>query len=293
MINKLLFKNYIKIFYKYLKMSEENINKPNINKINSYNSLNNNNILNNFGFGENFFESIKLFNLSEKNLINSNNNIKNSKNYKSAFRKIISVSTAETSMLSQKSLSKIPNKNEMMDLYQEDEAEYIPLENNENKFINKIEDDFNNNFSNFKLNLNEIIGNNNNLNNINNNINFCINNNFENNLFNNNIYFNNNDNINNDINNINNNNNNNNNKNIIKAYKSKHKIKYSKIYEKNSELNKQQNKYKMFHKCNFPNCGRTFSSSGWLKSHFNEHLKLLKKNKFNILFEKYISKKTK
>ena len=33
MINKLLFKNYIKIFYKYLKMSEENINKTNINKI--------------------------------------------------------------------------------------------------------------------------------------------------------------------------------------------------------------------------------------------------------------------
>jgi hypothetical protein len=270
---------------------EENINNSNLNKINSFISLNNNNILNNFGFGENFFESLKLFNLSEKNLINSsiNNNINNNNktNYKSAFR-IFSVSTAETSMLSQKSLSKIPNKNEMLDLYQEDEAEYIPLDNNENKFINKYEDDNNNNnninnFNSFKLNLNEIIGNNN-INNINNN---CINNNnnFDNNLFNNN-------------NNINNNffniiDNNNNNKNIIKAYKSKHKIKYSKIYEKNSELNKQQNKYKMFHKCNFPNCGRTFSSSGWLKSHFNEHLKLIKKNKFNILFEKYISKKTK
>ena len=275
---------------------EENINNSNVNKINSFISLNNNNILNNFGFGENFFESIKLFNLSEKNLINSsiNNNINNNNktNYKSAFR-IFSVSTAETSMLSQKSLSKIPNKNEMLDLYQEDEAEYIPLDNNENKFINKYEDDNNNNnninnFNSFKLNLNEIIGNNN-INNINNN---CINNNnnFDNNLFNNNNNINNN----NFFNIIdNNNNNNNNNKNIIKAYKSKHKIKYSKIYEKNSELNKQQNKYKMFHKCNFPNCGRTFSSSGWLKSHFNEHLKLIKKNKFNILFEKYISKKTK
>ena len=277
---------------------EENINNSNVNKINSFISLNNNNILNNFGFGENFFESIKLFNLSEKNLINSsiNNNINNNNktNYKSAFR-IFSVSTAETSMLSQKSLSKIPNKNEMLDLYQEDEAEYIHLDNNENKF-NKYEDDNNNNnnninnFNSFKLNLNEIIGNNNinninNSNNINNN-NICINNNFDNNLFNNNN--------NNFFNIIDNNNNiNNNNKNIIKAYKSKHKIKYSKIYEKNSELNKQQNKYKMFHKCNFPNCGRTFSSSGWLKSHFNEHLKLIKKNKFNILFEKYISKKTK
>ena len=273
---------------------EENINNSNVNKINSFISLNNNNILNNFGFGENFFESIKLFNLSEKNLINSsiNNNINNNNktNYKSAFR-IFSVSTAETSMLSQKSLSKIPNKNEMLDLYQEDEAEYIPLDNNENKFINKYEDDNNNNnnninnFNSFKLNLNEIIGNNN-INNINNN---CINNNnnFDNNLFNNN-----NNNFFNIIDN-NNNNINNNNKNIIKAYKSKHKIKYSKIYEKNSELNKQQNKYKMFHKSNFPNCGRTFSSSGWLKSHFNEHLKLIKKNKFNILFEKYISKKTK
>ena len=277
---------------------EENINNSNLNKINSFISLNNNNILNNFGFGENFFESIKLFNLSEKNLINSsiNNNINNNNktNYKSAFR-IFSVSTAETSMLSQKSLSKIPNKNEMLDLYQEDEAEYIPLDNNENKFINKYEDYNNNNnninnFNSFKLNLNEIIGNNNinninNSNNINNN-NICINNNFDNNLFNNNN--------NNFFNIIDNNNNiNNNNKNIIKAYKSKHKIKYSKIYEKNSELNKQQNKYKMFHKCNFPNCGRTFSSSGWLKSHFNEHLKLIKKNKFNILFEKYIRKKTK
>ena len=270
---------------------EENINNSNLNKINSFISLNNNNILNNFGFGENFFESIKLFNLSEKNLINSsiNNNINNNKpNYKSAFR-IFSVSTAETSMLSQKSLSKIPNKNEMLDLYQEDEAEYIHLDNNENKF-NKYEDDNNNNninnFNSFKLNLNEIIGNNN-INNINNN---CINNNnnFDNNLFNNNNNINNNN-----FFNIIDNNNNNNNKNIIKAYKSKHKIKYSKIYEKNSELNKQQNKYKMFHKCNFPNCGRTFSSSGWLKSHFNEHLKLIKKNKFNILFEKYISKKTK
>ena len=276
---------------------EENINNSNVNKINSFISLNNNNILNNFGFGENFFESLKLFNLSEKNLINSsiNNNINNNNktNYKSAFR-IFSVSTAETLMLSQKSLSKIPNKNEMLDLYQEDEAEYIPLDNNENKFINKYEDDNNNNnninnFNSFKLNLNEIIGNNNinNSNNINTN-NICINNNFDNNLFNNN------NNINNNFFNIiDNNNNNNNNKNIIKAYKSKHKIKYSKIYEKNSELNKQQNKYKMFHKCNFPNCGRTFSSSGWLKSHFNEHLKLIKKNKFNILFEKYISKKTK
>ena len=75
---------------------------------------------------------------------------------------------------------------------------------------------------------------------------------------------------------------------IIKAYKSKLKSKYYEIYEKNSQQLKEMIKYKMFHKCNYPSCKRTFASSGWLRSHFNEHLRDLKKNRFNILFDRYI-----
>jgi hypothetical protein len=75
---------------------------------------------------------------------------------------------------------------------------------------------------------------------------------------------------------------------IIKAYISKLKTKFYEIYEQNSQLMKEKIKYKIFHKCNYPSCRRTFASSGWLKSHFNEHLKEVKKNKFNILFDRYI-----
>jgi len=75
------------------------------------------------------------------------------------------------------------------------------------------------------------------------------------------------------------------NKVIVKAYRSKLKSKFYEIYEKNSEKVQEKIKYKIFHKCNFPSCGRTFASAGWLRSHFKEHLKEIKKNKFNILFE--------
>jgi len=77
---------------------------------------------------------------------------------------------------------------------------------------------------------------------------------------------------------------------IIKAYKSKLKTKFYKIYESNSKFYKEKNKYKIFHKCNFPGCSRTFASAGWLKSHFNEHLQELKSNKFNLEFEKSLMK---
>ena len=78
------------------------------------------------------------------------------------------------------------------------------------------------------------------------------------------------------------------NKKVIKAYKSKLKSKFFKIYEINSKDYLENVKYKLFHKCCFPNCGRTFSSSGWLRAHFEEHKNELKNNTFNILFEKFI-----
>ena len=78
---------------------------------------------------------------------------------------------------------------------------------------------------------------------------------------------------------------------VIKAYKSKHKSKYYELYEFNSMKNEELNKYRIFHKCNFPNCNRTFSSSGWLKAHFDEHFKEIKGHVFSILFDKYIKGK--
>lgn len=80
-------------------------------------------------------------------------------------------------------------------------------------------------------------------------------------------------------------------KQIIKAYKSRHKSKFYKIYELNSVQNKEKNKFKIFHKCNYPHCGRTFASAGWLKSHFSDHLKIISNHRFNLLFDKYIKKK--
>lgn len=77
---------------------------------------------------------------------------------------------------------------------------------------------------------------------------------------------------------------------LVKAYKSKLKFKFYQIYEKNSQNFKETVKYKIFHKCNYPSCGRTFASSGWLRSHFKDHLKELKKNKFNIIFENFVEK---
>lgn len=78
-------------------------------------------------------------------------------------------------------------------------------------------------------------------------------------------------------------------KHVIKAYKSKHKSKFYQIYEWNSIKTEEMNKYRLFHKCNFPNCNRTFSSSGWLKAHFDEHYKEIQQHKFCVLFDKYIN----
>ena len=80
-------------------------------------------------------------------------------------------------------------------------------------------------------------------------------------------------------------------KQVIKAYMSKHKSKFYRIYQNNSVETVQSNKYKMFHKCNYPNCGRTFSSSGWLRAHFDEHLKDLSHSKYTLLFERFVLKK--
>ena len=77
---------------------------------------------------------------------------------------------------------------------------------------------------------------------------------------------------------------------LVKAYKSKLKSKFYRVYEENSQQFKEKIKHKIFHKCNYPSCGRTFASAGWLKSHFQEHLKEIKKNKFNILFENFLLK---
>ena len=74
----------------------------------------------------------------------------------------------------------------------------------------------------------------------------------------------------------------------INAYKSKHKKKYIKLYEANSIILEEKNKYKLYHRCCYPCCNRTFSSSGWLKAHLKEHLKQIHNSKYCKLFEKYI-----
>ena len=75
---------------------------------------------------------------------------------------------------------------------------------------------------------------------------------------------------------------------LIKAYKSKLKKKYSKLYEINSINLQEKNKFKLFHKCCYPGCTRTFSSSGWLRSHLNKHLKQLHNSKYCKLFKNYL-----
>ena len=74
----------------------------------------------------------------------------------------------------------------------------------------------------------------------------------------------------------------------VKAYKSKHKKKYSKLYEANSVILEEKNRYKLYHRCCYPCCNRTFSSSGWLKAHLKDHLKQIHNSKYCRLFEKYI-----
>ena len=81
-----------------------------------------------------------------------------------------------------------------------------------------------------------------------------------------------------------------NNNTLINSYKSKIKSKFLKIYDINSINIQGKLKYKLFHKCCFPGCNRTFSSSGWLKAHFKEHLKQLRNSKFSLLFNKYVYK---
>ena len=75
---------------------------------------------------------------------------------------------------------------------------------------------------------------------------------------------------------------------LIKAYKSKLKTKYSKLYEINSINVEEKNKSKLFHKCCYPGCNRTFSSSGWLKAHLDKHLKKIHDSKYCKLFENYL-----
>ena len=83
-------------------------------------------------------------------------------------------------------------------------------------------------------------------------------------------------------------NNNKNNKYVVKAYKSKLKKKYRHLYEINSIELENKNKYKFYHKCCYPGCNRTFSSSGWLKAHLKNHLKQIHNSKYCKLFENYI-----
>ena len=85
--------------------------------------------------------------------------------------------------------------------------------------------------------------------------------------------------------------NNNNNNYIGKAYKSKLKKKYNHLYEINSIDLENKNKEKLYHKCCYPGCNRTFSSSGWLKAHLKYHLKQIHNSKYCKLFENYILNK--
>ena len=82
-------------------------------------------------------------------------------------------------------------------------------------------------------------------------------------------------------------NNKNNNKYVVKAYKSKLKKKYRHLYEINSIELENKNKFKFYHKCCYPGCNRTFSSSGWLKAHLKNHLKQIHNSKYCKLFENY------
>ena len=46
----------------------------------------------------------------------------------------------------------------------------------------------------------------------------------------------------------------------------------------------ERNKYKIKHTCCYPKCKRTFTASGWLKAHLDEHFKELCKCDFNVQF---------
>ena len=79
-----------------------------------------------------------------------------------------------------------------------------------------------------------------------------------------------------------------NNNQLINSYKSRIKSKFFKIYDTNSINIQGKIKYKLFHKCCYPGCNRTFSSSGWLKAHLKEHLKQIHNSQFSLLFKKFI-----
>lgn len=79
-----------------------------------------------------------------------------------------------------------------------------------------------------------------------------------------------------------------NNNKLINSYKSKLNTKFYKICDTNSLNIQGKIKYKLFHKCCYPGCNRTFSSSGWLKAHFKEHLKQIHNSQFSLLFKKFI-----
>lgn len=72
---------------------------------------------------------------------------------------------------------------------------------------------------------------------------------------------------------------------IVKAYTSKMKQKHMDSYIENSKETEKINEMKLYHKCNFPECSRTFSSSGWLKSHLDDHMKEIQLHDFNTEFE--------
>lgn len=78
---------------------------------------------------------------------------------------------------------------------------------------------------------------------------------------------------------------------IYPSYSQEQITNLSKIINKVSftENEIDHKKMKIFHRCVFPNCGRIFTSSGWLRSHFNEHIKEMKNNKFNLLFNTIIN----
>jgi len=71
---------------------------------------------------------------------------------------------------------------------------------------------------------------------------------------------------------------------IIKAYKSKLKISRDRLYRQNSHIFKENTKHKIFHRCNFPGCSRTFASSGWLKAHLIIHDEEMYNHSFNRVF---------
>lgn len=73
----------------------------------------------------------------------------------------------------------------------------------------------------------------------------------------------------------------------VKSYKSKYKNKFKDIYENNSAILKNKNKYKLYHKCCYPGCNRTFTYSGWLKAHYKIHLKEIQESAYCRLFKKY------